>query len=183
MKYIAAIILALLAASAAAQNIYKTVDEDGNVVYTDAPPTEGAKPMDLPPITVADPYEVPVAADTPDGEKDAVTTVYYPDLSFVSPISEEHFWGTGGSFTAQLASSQTLAGDHQVRFSLDGQEAGTTSSFFMQFNGIDRGEHTVSAEILDAGGKVLARAAPVTFYMRQQSVLRNGNARNSNGRP
>lgn len=180
---ILSLILALLALPAAAQNIYKSVDEDGNVIYTDEPPSPDAKPMDLPPITVADPYEVPPVIELPEGEREGVPDVLYPDLGFISPVSEEHFWGTGGTFTAQLGSAQSLAGDHQVKFFLDGQEAGTSSSYFMQFADVDRGEHSVRAEIIDAKGQVLARAGPVTFYMRQHSALHPNNAGRNNGSP
>lgn len=181
---IASLILALSALPAAAQNIYKSVDEDGNVVYTDEPPSPEAQPMDLPPITVADPYEVPAESrDVPEGEREEVPDVLYPDLGFISPVSEEHFWGTGGSFTAQLGSAQSLAGDHQVQFFLNGQEAGTSSSYFLQISGVDRGEHAISAAIVDASGQVVARAGPVVFYMRQHSALHPNNARRNNGSP
>ena len=47
----------VLAGPLAAQSggeIYKVVDEHGNVTYTDQRPSEGAVPMDLPPLSVVE---------------------------------------------------------------------------------------------------------------------------------
>ena len=32
--------------------VYKVVDEDGNVTFTDQAPADGSKPVELPPISV-----------------------------------------------------------------------------------------------------------------------------------
>ncbi|MEM9532255.1 MAG: DUF4124 domain-containing protein [Pseudomonadota bacterium] len=164
-------LLALFVTSAAAQEIYKTVDKDGNVIYTDQPPSADAKPMDLPPITVADPYDAPPRTRPPVMEAGG-PEVFYADLRLVAPEPEQHFWGTGGTFTARVETSQPLQAGHQVRFYLDGNLTGSTNSFAMDFNGIDRGQHSVRAEVVDVNGEVMASTEPVIFFMRQQSVLR-----------
>ena len=43
--------LAIASGSLAAQ-VYKTVDEDGNVTYTDRPPEDGSAPIKLPELRV-----------------------------------------------------------------------------------------------------------------------------------
>jgi len=43
--------LAIMASPLIAQ-VYKTVDKDGNVTYTDQPPPDGSKPIKLAPISV-----------------------------------------------------------------------------------------------------------------------------------
>ena len=42
-------------ASQALAEVYKTVDKDGNVIYTDQPPDPQSKPMDLPGLSVIAP--------------------------------------------------------------------------------------------------------------------------------
>ncbi len=59
----------MLAAPLAAQSsgeIYKVVDEDGNVTFTDQRPSAQAEPMDLPPLSVIE-SDIPVPAA--DGRK------------------------------------------------------------------------------------------------------------------
>lgn len=167
---------------AAAQAIYKTVDADGNVTYTDQPPTPDAQPLDLPPITVADPYENNEIGDIQlDAGETVVDLVPYPDFRLLSPTSEQHFWGTGGTFTAQASTNAPLEPGHLVQFVLDGQVAGSGRGYFMEFTGIDRGEHVIRAEVVDTQGNSLARTDNVVFFMRQQSVInRNRNNRSGN---
>ena len=59
MKTVIALVLALAAAGTAwAQQIYKSVDPQGRVIYTDKP-IEGAKPVDLPPVTTVPAVKAP----------------------------------------------------------------------------------------------------------------------------
>ena len=51
--------------------VYKTVDEDGNVVYTDQAPKDGAEPMKLPPLSVVEaPTYEEIARSEPDAADD-----------------------------------------------------------------------------------------------------------------
>ncbi len=154
-----------------AQAIYKTVDADGNVTYTDQPPSENAQPLDLPPITVADPYDSQVSSRSSAGDNSVDDLIAYADLRLISPTQEQHFWGTGGTFTAQAATTQPLSPGHLLQFVLDGSVAGTGSGLFMEFSSIDRGQHQLRAEVVTTSGEVLARSEEVVFFMRQQSVI------------
>ncbi|MFK7956961.1 MAG: DUF4124 domain-containing protein [Lysobacterales bacterium] len=154
-----------------AQAIYKTIDADGNVTYTDQPPSEDAEPLDLAPITVADPYESRVSSSASSGNENIDDLIPYADLTLISPTQEQHFWGTGGTFTAQAATTQPLSRGHLLQFVLDGTVAGTGSGLFMEFTGIDRGEHQLRAQVVTTSGEVLARTDNVVFFMRQQSVI------------
>ena len=66
--------LALPLAVAAEGEIYKVVDEDGNVTFTDQRPSDTAQPMDLPPLSVIESgVDVPEpAAEAEAGEAAAV---------------------------------------------------------------------------------------------------------------
>ena len=52
MRYFLLFCSLVLSFQLAAQAVYKTVDEEGNVIYTDQPPEEDAKPMEMPEISV-----------------------------------------------------------------------------------------------------------------------------------
>lgn len=58
-----------------------------------------------------------------------------------------------------------------IRILLDGKVVATQDSeqtFFLQ--GIDRGQHSVKAILVDRNGRTLAQSAPVSFTMWQASV-------------
>jgi hypothetical protein len=60
-------LLPLLAAAAGAawgQQVYKSVDPQGRVIYTDRP-VEGAEPVDLPPVTTIPALKAPEKAKAP----------------------------------------------------------------------------------------------------------------------
>ena len=57
--------LAIMVSPLMAQ-VYKTVDKDGNVTYTDQPPPDGSKPSKLAPISV---IEAPTYEKAPDPAK------------------------------------------------------------------------------------------------------------------
>ena len=170
-KFPTLILLGLaLALPAAAQEskIYKTVDEDGNVVYTDRKPSDDAEPMTLPELTVADPpVERPRMAAEPRPARG-------PDiqLAFESPQPEEHIQGTeNNTLTVRLNSSVDMPGSARIVLYLDGQKQSEIPSLATTIPGIPRGEHTIRAEMVTAGGRVLASTEPVVFYMRQHSRL------------
>ncbi|AKS43127.1 DUF4124 domain-containing protein [Wenzhouxiangella marina] len=164
------LILALLPAFLAStsvwsQPIYKVVDEDGNVTYTDQRPDEEAEPMDLPELNVLEGREMepPITRRETGEEREPL------ELRFVSPQPEEHILGTGNSLTAVLESNIAIPPSALVVFYLDGQAQEPVQSMSMSFEQVDRGEHSIRAELQTPSGRVLASTESVTFYMRQAS--------------
>lgn len=152
----------------AATEIYKTYDEDGNVVYTDQKPSDDAQPIDLPGLTIMDPVTPPpVRPEQRPGARDA------EELTFriASPQNEEHIWGTGNTLSVQLDSSISLPPGALVVLYLDGQAQTAITGLSTTLDEIDRGEHRLRAELQSASGRVLASTDEVTFYMRQASAL------------
>ena len=104
--------------------IFKVVDEDGNVTFTDQRPNNAAEPMDLPPLSVIETdiqvpepsAEVAGAAET----EDKPATVrelrkQYGDFKIIQPQNEETFWGTANTVTVSWGSSQPLLPDMSRR--------------------------------------------------------------------
>ena len=64
MPKVHALLLSLLMGFSCASyaQIYKSIDADGNVVFSDTPPVTGGEEIQVPEANVADPVEVPVNA-------------------------------------------------------------------------------------------------------------------------
>ena len=156
-----------------AANIWKVVDENGNVVYTDQPPKDGSTPMDLPELSVIK-TDIQVKR-APAGRKEvkALTSVelrkLYRDFRITRPLPEETFWGTANAVVVTWGSKIPLTPDLSVRLFVDGkaQEAPPTGGVSLT---LDRGEHKVSAELRDAGNRRIMRTESVTFFVKQNSV-------------
>jgi len=171
-----ALTLAIAAGPLAAQ-VYKTVDEDGNVTYTDQPPKDGSKPVKLRPISVieAPTYEVaPKATEegTEGGKEMSLKYLRknYKDFAIVAPQQEESVWHPGENVTVAWNVGYQLQEGMKVTVYMDGVLQATTTEQIIPVSGLDRGEHTVTAELKDTKNRTIATAEPVTFFIRRPGL-------------
>jgi len=161
---------ALFLSVAAAQDIYKTVDADGNVVYTDRKPTEDAEPIPLPELTVVDPVRLgdpEVVGNTGDTTPEAAG----PALRILTPEPGETIWNTAYVLSVEVATAGPLPSGARLVYLIDGEEFATTRSQSIELEEVYRGERRLTVELRSSDGEVLSTAGPVTFYMRQHSRL------------
>jgi hypothetical protein len=170
-----ALSMAIMGLAGADTTVYRTVDEDGNVVFSDQP-SKGAKRITLQPNTSTyAPPPKPVFQLNPPAEPkiepEAAEVVRYERIRIVSPAAEETVRDNEGKVSVAVALKPKLADGHSLRLILDGKPAVTLDKPIGTLTEIDRGEHRVLAEVADAGGRVVARSDPVLFYMRRHSIL------------
>jgi hypothetical protein len=163
----------LLIGSAVDAAVYKSVDQQGNVVYTDEP-TGDAKPIELPPLSTvpAPDYRSLDKADS-EPEQDPAAGGYYQQLSIVTPKPDETLRDNSGSIGVAVSIKPALnrTQGHRMRYFLDGNAQGEpTPALETQFEDVDRGTHTVEAAVVDASGKELKRTSGVRFYLHRQSL-------------
>lgn len=163
--------------------IYKVVDKDGNVTYTDQAPGDGTQPMDLPELSVVstdypEPAQqaVETASTEAEGEKELTRKELrkmYRSFRISRPEPEETFWGTENTVVVAWETGEALQEGMSVRFNIDGKPQPASVENMMGIT-LDRGTHTVSAALLDAGGNSIMTTDTVTFYVHQQTVRGNG---------
>jgi hypothetical protein len=165
-------VIGLLIACSASAAVYKSVDAEGNVVYTDDPKGHG-EPVKLPPLSTVPPpkYVIsPAEATLPGSDSQAPA---YEQLSIVMPTPDETLRDNTGGVTVKLALHPALdkAAGHRLQYFLDGQpqgEPGTADKAV--FPNVPRGTHTVEVAVVDAAGNELQRSSSVRFYLHRQSV-------------
>lgn len=165
-----------LAASALAQTeIYRWVDEDGVVHYSDqaGPGAEKVQLDDAPAIRMPVPRRAArsTAAGSPPEAREA--EVGYRRLEVVSPSPEETLWNIGGVLEVAVDVQPALQRNHQLRVYYDGNPVAVDGTRF-RLNEVYRGAHNLQAEVVNQGGEVLARSQPVRFYVQQTSLLNPG---------
>lgn len=158
--------------------IYKVVDKDGNVSYTDTAPKDGSKPVDLQPISVIETPEYQVKAkpeQVEGGSKKSLRALRseYRDFSIISPTPEDSIWAPEKTLTVTWRTKKPLLQGMMVRVVVDGNELDPSSSTLIVVPPLERGEHTVGASLVDSDGKVITKAASVTFYVRQPNLFTN----------
>ena len=182
------LLLALVCGQAGAQ-VYKTVDEDGNVVYTDQAPKDGSAPMELPPLSIVEAPEYgettrPKAdVDEDEGEQLSLRQLRsrYSGFAIISPENEQSLWNPQGLISMAWQAPYPLQQGMQVRASMDGEQIGLTRDRVIPITRLERGAHTLEAVLVDARGRTVATADPVTFFIRQPSVIINRPAARPNG--
>lgn len=175
-----ALFMIAAAAPASATDIYKTVDENGQVIYTDRPPTPDAEPISLRELSVVEaPSYAPPQRERAEQQPDDQMSInelrlMYRDFKLVSPAPEQNFWGTGQVATIAWDAGAPLETGMSVVFFVNGEAVtdATTSSTF-NTEPMDRGEHTARVDLLGPNNQVVASAGPVTFFVKQNSRLFN----------
>jgi hypothetical protein len=176
MKVIISVLL-LLATPAVAE-VYKTVTPDGEVIYSDVK-MRGAKQMNVPKAQTYTPPPLPVPVNPP-GAPDEEKAVY---SSFVidSPVNEETIRDNLGNIPLLLTLvPELLAEDgHRIQYFLDGKPHGRkTVDLQKTLVNVDRGEHQLSAVVVDSTGKVIINSEPVTIHLRRESIQHPNNPLN-----
>ncbi|MGB9428437.1 MAG: DUF4124 domain-containing protein [Gammaproteobacteria bacterium] len=159
--------LVLGAGFAQAQSVYKWVDDQGNVHYTDHP-HPGAEKVQLPKTQT---YAPPSVSDMPAPPPLPPTAPMagYTQFTLASPGSQANLWYTH-EVTVSVSVAPELRNGDTITYHLDGQTIGPTGNTSVTFKDVPRGEHTASATLNAANGASMS-AGPVTFYVQQKSIL------------
>ena len=165
-----AIFFALLAASTVGAEVYKVIDDQGNITYTDTAPAETAvEKVLLPPVNKV-PTLTRAVATPPYPDSDELLPVFkgYSSAALVSPLNDSLVRFDQPQVLAQLALTPELAVDHRVQFYVDGYAHGSAvGGNSLAIAGLERGTHHISARVLSSQGAVLVIAEPVTVHVQR----------------
>jgi len=165
------VLLLLLQAAALAQNqIYKSVDEDGNVIYSDQPPSPDAEP-----IVLRESNIIETVKAQPDPISSGETASQPLEIGILSPQNEETFWGTGNDLPVLLEVKPQLRPGMQINLYLDDEKVATVGTLQTTLQQIDRGTHSFRAELVSSEGEIIASTESRTFFMKQFSQNFNNN--------
>jgi len=150
--------------------VYKIVDEQGRVTYTDQIPPDDQKheKVELESINIQPPVEPREPVFVPNNRSEEQVDYF---LALTSPANETHV--PPGQRNLRLAAQvdPALEAGHRIQFLMNGQplgQAGQATSHLIEE--IHRGEHRLGVRILDEEGRVLATSEPVTVYVHRPSL-------------
>lgn len=158
--------------------IYKIVNPDGSVTFTDQRPSPGAEPVDLPPLSVVETdtpkpaTTTPPAAAVEEAEKEPTARELRRQLSdfrITQPQNEETFWGTANQVTVSWGSSQAIPEGMSAVLYVNGEARDVPPSGSVALT-LNRGEHRVSAELRDSRKRRVVATDPVVFFVKQHSA-------------
>ncbi len=172
MWKLAFIALWCLAGSASAA-IYKSVDAEGNVVYSDEP-RPNSKPIDLPPPSVYTPPPLPKVrpAPLPPSAKSAEQrrpADGYTSFTVEHPKPQDTIWSRDIDVVLQL--EPALEPGDRIEVRLNGTVIPDIQTTRFALHDLDRGTYHLSAAVLDRNGRRAISTGDVEFYIKQHSVL------------
>jgi hypothetical protein len=153
---------------AVAATVYKWVDEEGVVHYSDQP-HENAQKVEL---KAPQTYSAPKSsAPGPSSSTPARKSQVYQSCKVSEPANEQAFLNTDTVTAGVTVQPVVRPGDTAV-VTLDGSPVPGVPSTGGQFtiSPVDRGTHTIQMVVKDPDGTTVCSSAPVTFYVRQPSL-------------
>ena len=173
-RSITILVISLLLTTPLPAEIYRVVDKDGNVTYTDQPPANGAEAMDLPELSVIQaesagkPKEASPAPEAAEAIFRALQETY-SDFRILQPQNEETFWGTANSVVVSWGSEAPLQAGMTVKLYVDGSPRDVTGLASTSLQ-LERGTHQVHAELYADGDQPVMITPTVTFFVKQASI-------------
>jgi hypothetical protein len=169
----------LLPLNAAAEGqIYKIVNPDGSVTFTDQKPAPGAEPVELRPLSVvetdspAPAVTEPASGAVEEAGKEPTARELrrqFSDFGITQPQNEETFWGTANQVTVSWGASQPTPEGMSAVLYVNGEARDVPASGSVALT-LDRGEHRVSVELRDSRKRRVVASDPVVFFVKQHSV-------------
>ena len=169
----------ILLSSSAHAEVYKSINAAGEVVYSDTP-TQGAEVLDMPELPTYSPPEVTESAPSVDAP---AATAVYSELVFVKPEDDATIRNNQGIINAELALAPALRtrSNHRIQFYLDGEPYGEPgTSIRTTMANVDRGEHSLTASVLDSSGEALISSDPVIVHLHQATINNPNHPNNPN---
>ncbi len=158
------------ALSAQTEDVYKSVDEDGNVIYTDVPTADGEKIQikNVQPVKIA---PVESTESSPDQEPQEAA---YTKLEITSPKEGDSIYDNSGIINISLRVIPALRareGDKLI-LHMDGQQIDESKRNQFNLNGIEPGKHSFVVVIINKDEKELKRSTPVSLTLYRHRAHR-----------
>ena len=153
--------------------IYKSIAEDGSVVFTDEP-SDGAKSFKPTELNVVPPQEQKKKTSGKRSEQ-AEAALKARTVRFVkiqSPVSDQTFVNPVGTIPVTISTGHdgVLPVGHKAQIILDGKVVSSGSGINYSVPVPHRGAHTLSARVFDASGKLRARSRSVNINVIKSVV-------------
>lgn len=167
MKELSIILIALLATlafSTNAQDVYRVVDEHGNVTYTDQKPDDNAEPMKLPELNVleGDAESLPGAeGDRPLAQGEAQPM----NFRIEQPANGAALTPEGQGIWVVMGIDIEVPPTARITLVLDGRALTPVRTLEADIPAPPPGEHRLFARLETPSGRVLGTTDPVTFTM------------------
>ena len=171
MKYY--LMIGLLLATSIQAGIYRSVDENGNVIFSDVEDERSEEIIiDLAPSPVTPSTSPNIVFDDILLEKKKQPTVTNYQLSIISPMQNENIHNPESiSVEVTISPRLNVRGGDLLQFELDGKPLGNAQTLTStQLVDIERGSHILTVSVKNSVGNVLKKSKSTLFHVHRHSV-------------
>lgn len=164
-------LLALMLSLTVAAQVYRTVDEKGNVKYTDQPPANDASAEEL---TLPSINTQPAVAPKNPPEIAKKEELSYKQVVILSPAQDSTIPPGQLEVVVQVYLEPALRSGHRIQLLHNGQPHGPAvpaTSFVI--DSLIRGEHTLQARVVDNTDNPIGQSDTVIIHVKRHSILHN----------
>jgi uncharacterized protein DUF4124 len=168
-------LMSLVCSLALAATVYKWVDENGIVHYSDQPHPNAQK-IGVQPAQTYKAGEIPAAPGGPPAPPAAPPPPPYRGCAIAQPTDDQTFTSVD-SLSIVVRTDPALEPGDQIFLTLDGQplNGGVATGSQFTLTPVDRGTHTLRAVVRDSDGAVRCQTPGVTYNVQQPSLLNPAN--------
>jgi len=152
--------------------LYKGLDDEGNVVYSDTP-FKNAEVITPPAITIMDAPKIkpkPIVADN----EEKVAETKYTHFNISSPKNDQTIWNEDQlTVVLQIKPALNIELGHRTWLIMDGKALVKKSrSLSLLIGRADRGAHTLQAQVRNKKGEVIKRTKSITVHIKNTVIPR-----------
>lgn len=170
-KLFAVLSLTLVICASYAQ-IYKWVDRQGNVHYSDTP-HQGAEVINIPEMQ-SDTKQIPVTTPSSSEEREQQNTIKLKrqyNVTIIQPENGATIRNNQGHVKVIAQVEPNLISDDKLQILYDGTLLGEPQKTLeFEVNDMYRGSHTLEVQIVDNEGNVINNSDPITIYVFRPRV-------------
>ncbi len=156
-------------AGAAGTEIFKRELPDGTVIFSDQPHPDATRVEPREPQVIPSFQPPPPAPSTQEPQPE---TLRYQRLAITMPGDDEVIWDHEETIEVGVDIEPALQAGHRLVILIDGVVVADASrGGRFTISNVFRGTHSLEAIVEDAEGSALIAAGPVTFHLRQHSIL------------
>jgi len=167
--------LSLFVDTVQAQIVYQRTDQSGGVIFSDKP-QQGSQKIEIKPLQTFSQQSTSFMSTSPSSEKELLDSkrlneVEYRTLAITAPLNRETIWSNSGDVTIKIVLEPELKPGDQWLILLDGKVVKQSRRLMhVKVSNIERGKHTLVAQVISKQGKLLKSSAEVLFYIKQASI-------------
>jgi hypothetical protein len=158
--------------------VYRIVDEEGNVTFTDKPP-HNAPVKEKVSLPITNTVETPPALETdPSAGAAEEEAASYQMISILTPTQDTTIPPGQETITVQVGLKPDLQASHLIQLLLNGQSYGLpTATTSFNIGSLVRGESSIQVQVVDTKGNIIGLSNTTTIHIKR------GSSQHPNNRP